>query len=94
MVVPADYASECVLQKSSLGWKKKRIGLLASHLGILDDEFEDIHAAGKKIKVRSWYNNLGLSLKPRRYHSINWISFDEAFAPLQWAHLPRNQIIW
>ena len=59
----------------------------------MDDEFEDIHAAGKKIKVRSWYNNLGLSLKPRRYHSINWISFDEAFYPLKWEHLPRHYII-
>ena len=27
------------------------------------------------------------------YHYIIWIDFDEAFAPLQWAHLTRHQII-
>ena len=83
MVVPAYYASECVLQKSSLGWKKKRIGLLASHLGILDDEFEELLAAGKLSKVCSWHKNLGLRVQTHRDNSINWIAFDKEFAPFQ-----------
>ena len=37
VVVPVDYLSESVLQKSSM-WGG--VGSLASHLGILDDEFE------------------------------------------------------
>ena len=36
---------------------------------------------------------MGLRVKTHIYHSITWIAFDEAFDPLQWAHLPRNQII-
>ena len=93
MVVPTDYSSEYLLQKSSLGREKKRIGSLASHLGILDDEFEDIFAAGKISKVWSCYKKLGLCEQTHRYHYITWIHFDKAFAPLQWAQLLRHQII-
>ena len=82
------------LQKSSLGRGKKRVGSLASHLGVLDDDFEEIIAAGKISKVQSWYNNMGLHVQTYRDHSITWIYFDEAFDLSQWEHLPRNQIIW
>ena len=82
------------LQKPSLGRKKRRIGSLVSHIGILDDEFEEILAAGKQIKVCSWYNNLGVCVKTHRDHSITCIASDEAFAPLKWAHLPIHHIIW
>ena len=47
-----------MLRKSSLGKLKKRIVSLTSNLGILDDEFEELLAAGKLIKVWSWYNKL------------------------------------
>ena len=70
----------------------KRIGSLASHLGILDDEFEEILAAGKLSKIRSWYKNLGMRVKVHEYNSITWIYFEKAFTPLQWAHLLRQQI--
>ena len=66
---------------------------LASHLGILDDEFEELLAAGKLSKIRPWYNNLWLRVQTHRYNYIPWIDLDDAFAPLQWAHLPRHQII-
>ena len=92
MVVPADYSSEYVLQKI-FGKKKKIICSLASYLGILDDEFEELIAAGKLSTFLSWYNNLGLRVKTHRDHSITWIYFDKAFTPLQWAHLPINHII-
>ena len=82
------------LKKSYLGRKKKRVGSLASHLGVLDDDFEEIIAAGKISKVQSWYNNMGLHVQTYRDHSITWIYFDEAFDLSQWEHLPRNQIIW
>ena len=59
----------------------------------MDDEFEELLAEGKLIEIWSWYNNLGLILKTHRDHYITWITFDEAFNPLQWAHLPRHQII-
>ena len=36
---------------------------------------------------------MGLRVKTHIYHSITWIAFDEAFDPLQWAHLPRHHII-
>ena len=32
-------------------------------------------------------------MKTHRNHSITWIAFDETFAFLQWAHLPRHQAI-
>ena len=73
--------------------RKKRIGSLASHLGILDDEFEEILAAGKLSKFWSWYKKLGLHVQTHIDHSISWIDFDEAFAPLKWAHLPIHQTI-
>ena len=60
MVVPAYYLSEYVLQTSSLGREKKRICSLTSHLGILDDEFDELLAAEKLSKVRSWNKKLGL----------------------------------
>ena len=72
----------------------KIIGSLASHLGISDNEFGELLAAGKLSKFWSCYKNLGLRVKTHRYHYITWIAFDEAFAPLQWEHLPRHQIIW
>ena len=77
------------IAKIIFGKKKKRIGSLASHLGILDDEFEELLAAGKLSKLWSWYNNLGLRVQTHRDNSINWIVFEEAFAPFQWSHLPR-----
>ena len=51
MVVPEYYSSKYVLRKSSLGHGGKIIGSLASHIGILDDEFEEILAAGKLNKI-------------------------------------------
>ena len=85
-----DYSSKYVLQKYSLGRKKKRIYLLASHLGILDDEFEDLLDAGKLSKVWSWYKKLGMHVKTHGYHYITWVAFDGSCAPLQWAHLTRH----
>ena len=92
MLVPVDYSSEYVLQKSFFGGGG-RIGSLVSHLGILYDDFEKLIAAGKLIKVCSWYNNLRMCVKTHRYHSITWIAFDKSLAPFQWEHLPRHQII-
>ena len=81
-------------RKNHLWEEKNRIGSLASHLGILDDEFEGLISVEKLSKVRSWYKNIGMYVQKYRDHSITWISFDEAFYPLQWGHLPRHQIIW
>ena len=50
----------CITEIILVGKNKKRIGSLASHLGILDDEFEELLAVGKLSKVRSWYKKLGL----------------------------------
>ena len=36
---------------------------------------------------------MGLSVQKHIYHSITRIAFDESFSPLQWAHLPRHQVI-
>ena len=77
-----------------MGREKEIIGSLASHLGILDNDFEELLDAGKLSKVRSWYNKTGLRVQTHRYHSITWIYFDEALYPLQWAHIPINQIMW
>ena len=71
----------------------ERIGSLSSHIGILDDEFEELLATGKLSKCWSWYKMMGIRVKKHRYHSINCIAFDDSFAPLQWAHLPRHQNI-
>ena len=54
----------------------KRIGSLASHIGVLDDEFEELLDAGKISKIRSWYNNLVLHVQTHRFHPMNWIGFD------------------
>ena len=70
-----------------------RIGSLATQSGVLDDEFDEFLAAWKLSKFWSWYKNLGLHVQTHRDNSITWIGFDEAFDPLQWAHLPRHQII-
>ena len=56
MVVPGDYSSKYVLQKSSLEGGKKKIGSLESHIGVLDDKFEKLIAAGKLRKIWSRYN--------------------------------------
>ena len=40
--------------------KKKKIGSLVSHIGLLYDEFEELLAAGNLVKVQSWFKNLGL----------------------------------
>ena len=50
--------------------EKKIIGSLASHIGILDDEFEDILDACKLSKVWYWYKYMGLHVQTHRYHSI------------------------
>ena len=34
-----------------------------------------------------------MRVQPHRYHSITQTCVDQAFATLQWAHLPRHQII-
>ena len=62
--------------------KKNRIGSLASHLRILDDEFEELLAEGKISEVWYWYKNMGLRVQRHTDHSINWIDFEEAFATL------------
>ena len=51
-------------------------GSLASPLGIFDDEFEELLAAGKLSKICSWYNKLGMCVQTHRYNYIKWISFD------------------
>ena len=62
-VVPVDYLYEYVLQKSSLGREREKIiGSLASHFGILDDEFEGLLAEEDLSKIRSWYNNLEMHM--------------------------------
>ena len=73
--------------------KRKRIGSLASHLGILDDDFEELLDSGKLSKFRSWYKKLGLRVQTLRDHSITWIDFDKALTIFQWSHLLRHQII-
>ena len=83
----------CICIAKIIVGKKKRIGSLASHLGILDDEFEEILDVGKLSKIRYWYNKLGLHVQTHRDHSITWIAFDEEFALLKWANLPRHHII-
>ena len=93
MVVSADYSSKYILQKSSLGRRKKSIGSLTSHIGILNEEFGELLAAEKLSKVWYWYKKLVMHVQTHRDHSIPWIDFDEAFTPLQWAHLRRYQII-
>ena len=72
------------IAKIIFGQKKKRIGSLASHIGVLDDEFEELLAAGKLSKVRSWYKNPGMCVQTHIDHYITWVAFDEAFAPLKW----------
>ena len=70
-MLPADYLSKYVFQKSYFGIRKKEIiGSLASHIGILDDEFEDIFDACKLSKFWSWYKDMGLHVQTHRYHSI------------------------
>ena len=61
------------IAKIIFGQKKNRIGSLASHLGVLDDEFEELLAAGKLSKVRSWYKKLGMRVQTHRDNSITWI---------------------
>ena len=63
------------LQKSALG-RKKIIGSLASYLGILDDEFEELLSAENLSKVWSWYKKMGMRIQTHRYHSITWIAFE------------------
>ena len=70
-----------------------RIGSLASHLGLLDDYFEEFLSAGKLSKVRSWYNNMGLIVQTNRDAEITWIVIYEACAPLKWSRLTRDHII-
>ena len=70
-----------------------RIGSLASHLGVLYDEFDDFLAAGMTSKFRFWYKNLGLNVQTHRYDEITLIVFDEACAPLKWENLSRYQNI-
>ena len=85
--------SEYLFLKLSLRGGLNIIGSLALHLGIFDDGFEELLAAGKLSKVWSWYKKLELCMQTHRDHSIKLIDFDKVFDPLQWAHLPRNQII-
>ena len=73
--------------------KKLRIGSLASHLGVLDDEFEEFLSSGKLRKVWSWYKKVGMRVQTNRDNSINMIILDQSFALLQWAHLQRDHII-
>ena len=63
MVVPTDYSSEYICKNYLWDEGKKIIGSLASHLGILYDDFEDLLAAGTLSKVWSWYNNLSCVYK-------------------------------
>ena len=50
MVINADYSSKYVFAKIIFG-KKKIIDSLASNIGILNDDFEELLAAGKLSKV-------------------------------------------
>ena len=77
-MVPADYLSECLLQKSYLRGEMI-IDSLTSHIGISDDEFEDLLAEGKFSKIRSWYKNLGLRVLIHRNHSITCIDLTRHF---------------
>ena len=93
MVVPADYLSK-YLRRQFLGRKvNMRIDSLAAHTGVLDDEFEGFLATGETIKVRSWYNNMGMNVQTHIDAEITWIFFEETCAPLKWAQLPIDHII-
>ena len=74
--------------------RKKRIGSLASNLGVFNFEFDELLATGNLSKFWSWYKKLGVSVQTHKDHSITCIAFYKAFTPLQWSHLPRHQIIW
>ena len=63
--------------------EKKIVGSLASNLGILDDDFEELLAAGNLSKVWYWYNNLGLCVQTHRDHFVTWIDLDEVFPTFQ-----------
>ena len=59
------------------------IGSLALHLGISDDEFEELFPAGKLSKVQYWYKKMRLRVQKHRDNYITCIAFDKTFAPLQ-----------
>ena len=53
-----------------MGREKNRIGSLASNLGILDDDFEELLTAEKLSKLWYWYKNMGPRVQTHRDHSI------------------------
>ena len=63
--------------------RKNKIGSLASNIGIFDDGFEEILAAGKESKIESRYEKLRLCVQTHRDNSITWIDFDKASALVQ-----------
>ena len=70
------------ITKIILVWGGVIIGPLASHLGVLNNDYGEILVADNLSKVRSWYNNLGLCVQTHRYNLMTWIAFDDSFAPL------------
>ena len=45
------------------------------------------------IKIQFWFKKLGVYLQTHRDYEISWVIFYEACAPLQWAHLPGDQVV-
>ena len=50
----------------------------ASHIGVLDYEFEKFLTTDKSSKVCPWLKNLGMHVQAHSYSKINWINFYKA----------------
>ena len=73
------------------GREKMKVGSLASHLGLRDEELQNrLNIAGVS-RYKSWGSALGVAVQSYLESDVKWLALDEP-VEREWQHLPRDQI--
>ena len=74
------------------GTEKRRIGSLASHIGLRDDEFQQLLDTAGVSKYKQWSSAFGVHVQKRVEGKLTYVALDEP-GEKHWSHLPRDQAI-
>ena len=73
------------------GREKIRVGSLASHLGLRDEELQKRLKIAGILRYKSWESRLGVAVQSYLESDVKWLALDEP-GERDWQHLPRDHI--